>query len=279
MASGRQGRRGGCSTPVSMPWWSSICLSLTLFHLACISQHGALRGAALFYSQEMEANKPVKHATPKQHEISILLKQSQDPLDSRAGKMGLQLWTWRELSHCRRAGETGDIFTAIFWKNLLTRGSWFHSRIDIWPTPWMILLWLPFYPPLCPMPWGGELTSGAPSLGWLPYPTASIWLDSATGGLAGHHWGVREKDQSSDSSEPARFPWSWRRFPLPWPQLLSDAPLFSYRSQPSCPTAASPAWSLWMITVARFCLYYRLLLALLSMPTHLEIASIVSLKP
>ena len=43
------------------------------------------------------------------------------------------------------------------------------------------------------MPWGGELTSGAPSLGWLPYPTASIWLDSATGGLAGHHWGVREK--------------------------------------------------------------------------------------
>ena len=117
MASGRQGRREGCSTPVSMPWWSSICLSLTLFHLACISQHGACRGAALFYSQEMEANKPVKHTTPKQHEISILLKQSQDPLDSRAGKMGLQLWTWRELSR-----ETGDIFTAIFWKKSANNG-------------------------------------------------------------------------------------------------------------------------------------------------------------
>ena len=81
------GRRGGRSTPVSMPWWSSICLSLTLFHLACISQHGALRGVALFYFQEMEANRPVKHTTPKQHEISILLKRSQDSLDSRAGKM------------------------------------------------------------------------------------------------------------------------------------------------------------------------------------------------
>ena len=150
-------------------------------------------------------------------------------------KNGLQLWTWRDWSHCRRAGGTGNIFTDIFGKNLLTVGFWFHSHIDTWPTPWMILLSLPFCPPLCPMPWDGELTSGAPSLGWLPYPMASIWLDSVTGGLAGNHWVIRKKDQSSYSSEPACFPWSWRRFLLfmatisvRWPllQLQESAKLF-----------------------------------------------------